>query len=405
MRRAFFRLIAPGLMLAVLAACAPTPKKEAEKPAPSAPPAVPRVVLTPVEYAGLPGWNEDFFGQALPALKRSCDIFLRQADDKPVGNGGIFAGLAKDWRGPCAEAARLSETDHAGLRQLLEARFRPYKVGDGSAGGKTTGTFTGYYEIELRASTKPGPKFRAPILAPPDDLVTVDLGLFKPELGREQIIGRVDGNRLKPYWNRAEIDGGAVKGRTSELYWAEDAVDVFMLHIQGSGRLLLEDGRVQRVGFANSNGHRFVGIGKLMIDRGIMRGEDMSMQAIRDWLRVNPGPAAKLMAENPRYIFFRRIEGDGPIGAQNVALTAGRSLAVDSGLLPLGAPFWLDTRAPDGKPFRRLMLAQDVGAAIKGAVRGDIFWGTGEAALNMAGRMKSPGEYYLLLPSAVSILQ
>ena len=200
-----------------------------------------------------------------------------------------------------------------------------------------------------------------------------------------------------------EIDAGALAGRGLELLWAADPVDAFFLHVQGSGRVIFPDGRVQRVGFAGSNGHSFYAIGRALIEEGIVSREESSMQKIRDWLRANPDKAREVMQRNARYIFFRTIDGDGPIGAQGVPLTPGRSLAVDSSLLPLGVPLWLDTTWPaTDKPLRRLMVAQDVGSAIKGAVRGDFFWGSGEPALEQAGRMKQTGRYYLLLPKPVA---
>jgi membrane-bound lytic murein transglycosylase A len=231
----------------------------------------------------------------------------------------------------------------------------------------------------------------------------VNLGRFRADLQGERIVGRVAEGELVPYYSRAEIDGGALDGRNLELLWATDPVDVFFLHVQGSGRVRLPDGAARRIGFAATNGLDFYAIGRALLDEGQISREQASMQAIRDWLRAHPDRAAEVMQRNARYVFFRWIEGDGPIGSQGVALTPGRSLAVDPAFLPLGVPVFLDTTWPGSdRPLRRLMVAQDTGGAIKGPIRGDVFWGAGEAALAQAGRMKQDGRLYLLLPKAVA---
>ncbi len=404
-------LTAAALLLAgFLAACereAP-PEKPAEPPRaevelPPAETPEPQVLLEPVDFAALPGWAEDEVAAALPALTRSCARLLRQPDDRPVGppvaSGGL-AGTVADWRAPCAALQGFSPDDDAAVRAALEQHFRPFAV---SNAGKREGLFTGYYEAELKAAADPAAPGATPLYRVPDDLVTVDLALFRADLRGEKIIGRVEDGRLVPYLTREEIDAGALNDRGLELAWAADPVDAFFLHVQGSGRVIFPDGRVKRVGFAGSNGHPFYAIGRALIDEGVVSRKNASMQKIRDWLRANPEKAQEMMQRNARYIFFREITGEGPIGAQGVALTPGRSLAVDSSLLPLGVPLYLDTTWPaSDRPLRRLMVAQDVGSAIKGAVRGDFFWGSGEAALAEAGRMKQSGVYYLFLPRTVA---
>jgi len=180
-------------------------------------------------------------------------------------------------------------------------------------------------------------------------------------------------------------------------------VDAFFLHIQGSGRVELDDGRSLRVGYAAQNGHPYTAVGRVLIARGEVTREAMSMQAIRAWLDANPGEAQALMNENASYVFFNVIEGDGPLGAQGVALTVGRSLAVDRRFVPLSVPVWLDSVTPDGARLQRLMIAQDTGGAIRGPVRGDVYWGHGDAAADIAGRMKSAGFAYLLLPHGLDV--
>ncbi|MGE5768066.1 MAG: murein transglycosylase A [Bacteroidota bacterium] len=397
-------LIAAVLLAGLLAACngeaPPEEAEQAEKPKPeAAAPEQPSLLLEPVAFADLPGWTDDEVAAALPALRRSCGRLAGQPDDRPLGPDAL-AGTVADWRAPCAALEQVPPGGDAALRDLLEQHFRPFAV---SNAGKREGLFTGYYEAELKAAAAPDAPGATPLYRVPDDLVTVDLALFRADLRGERLVGRVEGGHLVPYLTRQQIDAGALDGRGLELAWAADPVDAFFLHVQGSGRVIFPDGRVQRVGFAGSNGHTFYAIGRALIDEGIVSREESSMQKIRDWLRANPERAREIMQRNARYIFFRPIDGEGPIGAQGVPLTPGRSLAVDSALLPLGVPLWLDTTWPaTDRPLRRLMVAQDVGSAIKGAVRGDFFWGSGEPALEQAGRMKQTGRYYLLLPTPVA---
>jgi len=396
--------VAPVFLLAAvsLAACerAPEPAPEPTPgPAPEVAPAPPALTLTRVTYADLPGWSEDRLSEALPALLSSCAKLGAGPDDRAVGPDAL-GGTIADWRAPCESLRAAAFGDEAQLRTAIENAFVPLRV-DVSDGGE--GTFTGYYEPELRGARRANATYRWPLYLVPDDLVTVDLERFSSELAGKSVVGRVETGRLVPYHDRAAIDEGVLEGRDLELIWLDDPVDAFFLHIQGSGKVLFEDGSVTRVGYAGSNGLKFYAIGRALIDEGKVPRNKASMQSIRDWLRANPGAGREVMQRNGRYIFFREITGDGPIGAQGVALTAGRSMAIDRSLLPLGAPFWLDTTWPGSdRPLRRLVVAQDVGSAIKGAVRGDLFWGAGEAALEQAGRMKQKGSYYLLLPKAVA---
>ena len=387
----------------LLAACedkqSPAPPAEVEaRPA--------AVRFEPIAFADLPGWAEDDPRPALAAFRRSCAGLAKAPDERAVGPDGL-AGTVADWRAPCAEIEVLGGAgggagggDQA-LRALLERGFVALSV-VGDEGPE--GTITGYYEPELNGAASPSETHRWPLYRLPGDLVRVDLGRFRADLDGQQILGRVDGDsRLVPYFTRAEIDGGALDGRGLELLWLDDPTDVFFLQVQGSGRIRLADGSLRRVGFAGSNGLDYTSIGKAMLAEGLIDGSQASAQGIQAWLRDNPEQAPAVMQRNARFIFFREIDGEGPIGAQGVALTAGRSLAVDSAHLPLGAPVWLDTSWPGSdRPLRRLVVAQDKGAAIKGAVRGDLFWGSGAEALEQAGRMHQRGRFYLLLPSAVA---
>ncbi|EME70437.1 membrane-bound lytic murein transglycosylase [Paramagnetospirillum caucaseum] len=380
------------LVAAALAACA-TPE-----PAP-APPAGPgRMVLQPLGYDQLAGWSADESARVLPALLKSCNRVTKLPTDRSIGFEGV-GGTAADWYPPCAAAARVAEGDHKAVRVLFETWFTPWQV---TGDGKTDGLFTGYFEPEIRGSRQRQGAYAQPIHGKPGDLVTADLGRFRSDWAGEQLVGRVENGRLVPYPTRAEIERGALDGKAPVVAWTDDAVDLAIMQIQGSGRVRLDDGTVIRLGVAGSNGHKFIGIGKVMKDEGKL-GADTSMPAIRAWLKANPQEGRALLGRNPRYIFYGLNSGtDGPLGTEGVALTPERSLAVDPRFVPLGAPVWLDSVDPAGKPLRRLMMAQDTGAAIKGPVRGDVFWGAGEAAFQIAGKMKSPGRLVVFLPKARS---
>ena len=371
---------------AALAACAPV-----EEP--------PRLALEPIAVSGLPGWDGDAVSEAMPALKASCAAFAAAPPSRAVGPDRLF-GTAADWRDPCARLGAVPTGDDEAARAALAQSFRAFRA---TNRGNGTGLVTGYYEPELRGSRAPSGRFRVPLYRTPPDLVTADLGLFRPAFAGERIAGRVDGTALKPYAKRAEIERGALAGRGLELVWVDDAADAFFLHIQGSGRVTLEDGSVVRVGYAGGNGHAYTAIGRELARRGVMAPEDVSMQSLRAWLANNPDEAQALMEVNDSYVFFRILEGEGPLGSQGVVLTPGRSLAVDARFLPLGAPVWLATTDPvdAARPLRRLTVAQDTGGAIRGPVRADLFWGHGADAAERAGRMRQEGELYLLLPRAL----
>lgn len=324
-----------------------------------------------------------------------------------LGPAGI-AGLARDWREPCAAVAAAPAGDDRAARATLEAWFVPFAA---TNNGNAQGLFTGYYEPELRGSRARGGAYTVPLYGRPGDLVTVDLGLFREELKGQRIAGRVRSGTLRPYATRAEIEAGALDGLAREdggpleLVWVDDSVDAFFLHIQGSGRIVLEDGSIIRVGFAAQNGHPYVAIGRELVARGVMTREQVSMQSIRAWLGANPGDARELMNRNPSFVFFRPLTPpvssmDGPLGSEGVPLTPGRSLAVDRNFLAMGVPVWLDAADPldSRQRVRRLMVAQDTGGAIRGPVRGDVFWGFGADAAERAGRMRSAGRYWILLP-------
>jgi len=340
------------------------------------------------------------------AINRSCARLARLADAAVVGPAGI-GGQAQDWRAPCAALAALPAGDHVAARSALERWFVPYAA---SNNGDTKGLFTGYYEPELRGSRSRSGRYVVPLYGRPADLITVDLGLFREELRGQRIAGRVQGGALRPYASRAEIEAGALAatprdgGGPLELVWVDDGIDAFFLEIQGSGRIVLDDGSILRVGYAAQNGHPYYAIGRELVSRGVPR-EQVSMQSIRAWLAANPDQAREVMNKNPSFVFFRTLAppaaaDDGPLGAEGVALTPGRSLAVDRAHLAMGLPVWLDAEDPleASRRLQRLLVAQDTGGAIRGPVRGDVFWGFGSDAAERAGKMRSAGRYWILLP-------
>lgn len=368
----------------------------------SIPPAQPspqthRLTLRMVSFNDLPGWGQDHWSEAVPALLKSCDRILQLPPDSAVGLDGT-GGSVRDWLGPCGALKKVPAGNDQAAAQVFESWFTPYAMSDNS---QAEGLFTGYYEAEVLGSRTRHDRFQIPLYGRPKDLVTVDLGHLRPdlakELGHEQLAGRVTAGRLDPYPTRSEIETKGLGDQAAPLFWLDDPVNAHILHIQGSGRVHLEDGSIVRVAVAATNGQRFIGLGRILADHGKTEA-GRTMPQIRDWLHAHPTEAKTLMAENPRYIFYRLVTGDGPIGAQGVALTPLRSVAVDPHYVPLGAPLWISTQTPSGTALRRLMVAQDIGAAIKGPVRADIFWGTGEAAFEEAGRMKSTGQAWIFLP-------
>ena len=351
-----------------------------------------KLALSPVEYADLPGWNDDALAEALSALQRSCAVIL----NKPAA-AKLSAGFAVlDWHEPCRAIQQVPANDSAALRTTLTTWFMPYAA----TGNDDDGLFTGYYEASLRGSLEKTPFYQTPLYAKPDDWAEADLGDFKPELRGQKITGRFTNHKFIPYDDRATIVKNSLDGRARVLVWVDDPVDAFFLAIQGSGRVTLPDGRVVRVGFDGANGQKYVAIGRNMAEQGLLE-KPVTMQKIRGWLSQHPADAEKIMSQNPSYVFFRILEGEGPIGAQGIALTPRRSLAVDPSFIPLGAPIWLATTDGAGAPFQHLMVAQDTGGAIKGAVRGDVFWGVGAEAEAQAGPMQNRGRYFLLLPRSV----
>ena len=304
-------------------------------------------------------------------------------------------------RQACIFGAAIPAGDNVAARAFIERHFTPLAVFDGEA---MDGLFTGYFEPLLRGSRTRGGNFQTPLYARPDDLITVELGRFREAWRNERIAGRAVDGALAPYDTRAEIDQGSLARRARVLAWVTDPIDAFFLHIQGSGRVVLAEGGEMRAGFAAQNGHAYVPIGRVLVERGVLTREQVSMQSIRAWLAAHPDESRALLHANPSYVFFRELDGEGPLGSEGVALTPGRSLAVDRSQIALGVPIWLDAEDPldPDRRLQRLMVAQDTGGAIRGIVRGDVFWGAGADAAERAGRMRARGRFWVLLPVAIA---
>ena len=301
----------------------------------------------------------------------------------------------------CEDARRLGKPNETAVRGFFERNFQAYE--SSNEDGTTEGLVTGYYEPLIQGSRTQTARARFPIYAVPDDLITVDLANVYPELKNLRLRGKLVDRKIVPFPSRSEIEssglGGSLKAKT--LAWAEDAVELFFMQIQGSGRVALPDGTHLRLGYADQNGHPYKSIGKLLVERGELTLDQASMQSIKEWGMKNPDKLPALLAANPSYVFFRELpEGlPGPLGALGVPVTAGRSIAVDPKFIPLGAPVFLATTLPNSDtPLNRLMMAQDTGGAIRGGVRADFFWGFGTEAGEMAGKMKQKGRMWVLLP-------
>lgn len=351
---------------------------------PVEPPKAPEYgLLRPAEWSALNGFDEDDLVAAWPALLRSCGA-LKNRDA---------------WQNACSAAFQLGTPDNRTIRKFLIEYFKPYQASNSD--NTDTGLITGYYQPELKGSRTRTERYRYPLYSRPDDLVSVELGSVYPELAGRRLRGKIGGSKLMPYYSRGEIDIIESPLIGKELLWVDDVVDLFFLQIQGSGIIDLENGERLPVGYADQNGHPYQSIGRVLIDRGELTPDKASMQGIKDWGRRNPDKLRELLNTNPSYVFFRELPGGlpGPLGALGVPIAAERSIAIDPRYIPLGAPVFLSTTYPNSsQPMRRLVVAQDTGGAIKGAVRADFFWGAGFEAGRQAGGMKQQGRLWVLLP-------
>ncbi len=336
----------------------------------------------------LPAWGSESLRRSLEAFVRGCEVLEKQ----------------DNWKAVCAGAATLrDERDEAVISGFFRMNFDPWKVVN--ADGSDSGMVTGYYEPLLHGSRVRTARFRYPIYGVPPDLLTIDLSSVDPDLAHKRLRGRLEGHRVVPYLARAEIDRTPSPLHGLEIAWVDDPIDLFFLHIQGSGQVELRGGERIRVGYADQNGHPFRSLGRLLIDSGEIRPGHASMQGIKKWAQRHPFKARRFLDANPSYVFFRRLPDDlpGPIGSLGVPLTPERSIAVDPRVIPLGVPVYLATTWPNTtEPLQRLVMAQDTGGAINGGVRADFFWGFGDAAGRLAGRMRQDGRMWVLLPKGVA---
>ena len=379
------RTCALALLVLAASSCAPAERRE--------PPGTPKedagIRFEPARFSDLRGWAGDDHRAALSTFVKSCRWLLRRG-------AGQF-GRAADWRPVCREA-RAAAGRAPDAKRFFERNFVPVRVTAGD--GNPDGLVTGYFEPQLRGSRKRDARHNVPLYKRPPELIMVDLSRFRNDLKGRRVAGLAVKGALRPYHDRASIDRGALADRGLELVWVDSAIDAFFLQIQGSGQVRLRDGTVMRLGYDGFNGQPYTAIGRALIRNGAIPAEKMSMQATRRWLEATPEAGRKLMHTNRSYVFFRQLSGPGPVGSAGVALTPGRSIAVDRHRIPLGMPLWLETTlpGPGAEPFRRLVISQDTGGAISGAVRADVFWGAGARAAEIAGHMKSTGRYWLLRP-------
>ncbi|KMZ12034.1 Membrane-bound lytic murein transglycosylase A precursor [Candidatus Burkholderia humilis] len=324
--------------------------------------------LTAVSWQQVPGWSDDSLIGATAALRQNCSRLARQAA----------------WQKACAAAQRLDDLDMSAARSFFESYFTPFQLAN--TDGTLDGLVTGYYEPLLHGSRTRHGQYQYALYRWPYRYKT---GTTLP--------------------TRAQLErSGALTG--NELVWVDDPIEVFFLQVQGSGRVIMEDGSVMRVGFGGTNNQPYRSIGKELLDRGELTPSQATMQGIKAWAKANPARVDALLDVNPRFVFFREMPsndpmsaslGDGPVGGLGVPLTPERSIAVDPSAIPLGTPVFLQTTRPlSNQPMNRLVFAQDTGSAIKGGVRADYFWGLGDDAGDLAGRMKQGGRMWLLMPNS-----
>ena len=395
-RTKWSRALLTGMSLAALTACA-VPNGTESGPA----------VLQPVAMNQLPGWTDAKPAQALAAFVASCQRIQYFPPDQALGGSGTAAtlgGKAALWGGVCSAGKSVPPSDDAAARTFFQNYFQPYLV---TEGGSSTAKITGYYEPEVQGSATHDANDQTPLLGLPSDLVTIDLGAFDPDKKGKTVIGRLSGSQVVPYYDRFQIENGALNPDSLAIAWVADPVDAFFLQIEGSGRIDLPDGSVMRVTYAGKNGRPYVPIGRIMVQQKLLAPNDVTEQSIRAWLEAHPERAKAIMDANPSYVFFRTApqlpDGAGPPGALGVSLTPGSSIAIDRRYLPLGAPVWLATTDPvTHAPLQQMTVAQDLGSAITGPLRADLYFGSGNKAAVGAGAMNAGGQLYVLLPRPVA---
>lgn len=384
-----FKLLKIFCLCLLLLSCE---KKEEQKSAPKE--ETPAVKLEKASFKNLNGWKKDNLQDAITAFKKSCER-INSSSAEYLGNAEVKIKTS-DYAELCRKLNTVHPKDY---RKYFENNFTPWLV---TYNGTPQGKFTSYYESELHASYQKSDKYKYPVYGRPNDLIEVNLQEFDPSLPAKRLIGRIEKQKLVPYFTRDEINNQDLNAPV--ILWSDNYVDIYVMQIQGSAVATLDDGSKIRIGYAENNGRDFKGIGSILLEQGLIKPGQASMGHIKKWLKENFDQALVPMNKNHRYVFHRLLDSDGPIGAQGVSLTAGRSLAVDKTFIPLGSLLWLETTGPDKEKINKLVVAQDIGGAIKGAVRGDYFWGSGgDDILEKAGRMHAAGQYYILLPKNAEV--
>lgn len=371
------------------------------RPAPPGPLTFPDTQTEPLGWSDLEGWASDDHRAAFAAFRISCGPVARVR--QPANETReIYPALHE----VCRQALAAGALDAAASRVFFEQHFRPARI---ARLGEAAGFLTGYYEPIVDGSRFPTGIFKVPIYRRPPDLLPAGGKPAKSFPNTGQSVRRTSAGTLVPYYDRGEILDGALDGRRLEICWIKDPTEALFISIQGSARVRLEDGTMLRINYDGHNGYPYVPVGRVLIERKIIPREEMSMQRIREWMRDNPDAAEEVRRQNRSFVFFRitGLSGDKEaVGAQGVELTAGRSIAVDKALHVYGTPFFIDAGIPivdnrKSSSFRRLMIAQDTGSAIVGPARADIYWGAGEVAGRIAGRLRHPGRFAILIPRAL----
>lgn len=371
-------------------------------------PKQPTTMFRPVTFNQLPGWKTADLKKSLMAFQTSCRAFVKQNPEQVVGTDHIDLQV-KDWQPACYAALKINPVSEKAAKSFFQEWFAPVEFYDKQTG---PGLFTGYYVPGLKGSYTKSKEFSVPLYETPDDLVTADLGMFFNDLKNRRIVARLDKNKLVPYYTREQINHGAIKKKARVLVWIQSPIDRVFLEIQGSGVIDLDNGDRISVGYDAQNGQPYTAIAGVLIKKGVMTRDNASMQGIKRYLTEHPKELDDVINQNKSFVFFRKMTQGIALGSQGVSLTPGYSLAIDRQWIPMGTPLWLNTTRPDSKnpdthkPMQRLMIAQDTGGAIRGKIRGDVFWGGGDRATLIAGHMKNEGHYWLLLPKhAISRLK
>ncbi|PJD93754.1 MAG: hypothetical protein CK424_01600 [Legionella sp.] len=359
------------------------------------------MTLKAIDFAELPHWNSSSLIHSLKTFQISCRCFLKQNPERPVGNQW-FALQAKDWFPACKAALSIDPKNAQQAQHFFENWFQPAEFYQNNT---LTGLFTGYYVPEIEASLHKTTEYNVPIYGTPTNLVKIDLNTFDPTLPTRQLWGRLEHNRMVPFYSREEIDQGAIQHVAPIIAYIRSPIDRLFIEVQGSALLSLQDGTKLNLGYSGKNGLPYTAIGRVLMDRGILNYDTLSKQNIEAYLNAHPEETNDILHKNRSFVFFKPLAENGAFGSQGVPLTPGYSLAVDLNWVPIGMPIWLNTTFPDPQQtthhsLNRLMIAQDTGGAIKGTVRGDVFWGNGEDAAAIAGKMKNTGRYWLLIPKA-----